>query len=141
MATFSIMYIAVCEAFFAVIMGYAGFVILVASKHEIKTYLVGSGLVAVSAFCIWAGASLIWNRRRAWYLSLIAGFIVVGISCFIIWLALHADPYGDGGEGGLFGIASLIFALPAFVLLALSSTRRYLNVEKRLESNTETAGN
>ena len=84
---------------------------------------------------------MIWKRRRAWYLSLIAGFIVVGMSCLIIWLALHADSRGDGGEAILFGIAFLIFALPAFVLLSLPSTRRYLNVEKRLESNIEAAGN
>jgi hypothetical protein len=71
---------------------------------------------------------------------LIAGFIVVGLSCLIIWLALHADSRGDGGEAVIFGVAFLIFALPAFVLLSLSSTRRYLSMEKSLNSNIEAAG-
>jgi hypothetical protein len=146
MATFSIMYLAVCESFFAIIMGCVGLFVLAAnffassSGRGYKAYLVGADLVSIATFCIWAVASLIRKRPWAWSLSLIAGFIVVGMNCLIIWLALHADSRGDGGEAILFGIAFLIFALPAFVFLSFPSTRRYLSVEKCLESNIEATG-
>jgi len=126
LAKFSVVYIALCELAFAVNAGVLGFT--VGGGTGLRAHVFG--VVMILLFVLNAGTffGLIRSKRWSWYSSWVIGLIVVGLSCWIVRLAMRPDPFGDSGSVGVFGIAFLLFALPAFVLLSLPSTRRRLHV-------------
>ena len=126
MAKFSIVYIALCELTFGVMAGWLAYTIDSGnSRRDLvpETALCALALIAISVFF-----GMVCLKSWGWYGSWIVGLIVVAMSCWIIRAAMRPDPYGDSGASAIFGIAFLLFALPAFVLLLLPSTRRRLHV-------------
>ncbi len=126
MAKFSVVYIALCELTFGVMVGCLAFTIDTSDGHSDliqEIFLCALAIVAISVFF-----GMVCLKSWGWYGSWIVGVIVVVIGCWIIRAAMRPDPYGDSGAAGIFGMIFVLFALPGLVLLSLPSTRKRLHV-------------
>ena len=128
MAKFSVIYVALCELVFGLMVGCLGFSVMGGSGS--RDYIFGAAMISLAALNLGTSIGLAGSRQWAWYGSWVIGLIVVAMSWWLIRVAMQPDPYGDSGEAGIFGLAFLVFALPAFVLLSLRSTRIHLHVSK-----------
>jgi hypothetical protein len=93
------------------------------SRSTTLAMVAASALAGFALICFCAGGALIRGVGWAWFCSWVIGVVTVAFSGYIIHVAMQPDPYGDSGEAGLLGIAMLLFAIPALILLALPSIR------------------
>lgn len=129
MAKLSLAYVIFFEWLFALTFGISGFLLVLEVKDR-EGVLIVSSFIALAALSVTASVLLSRHARWAWEVSMAFGVFVAGLGVWVIWLAAHASPYGDGGEAGIFGIGFLLFGLPGLVLLGLAATRRYLSLER-----------
>ncbi len=126
MAKLSVIYVGLCEMTFALMAGALGAACISAASG--RDLIFGFEALAIAALSAVSSYGLFCAKRWAWYCSWVVGLVVVAISSWAIHAAMQPDPYGDFGGAGVIGLACLLFALPAFVLMSLSPIRRYLRV-------------
>jgi len=136
-AKFSLGYVIFFEWLFALIFGVAGFLIALEVKDK-EGVLIVSSFFALAALSVAAVVLLFRHPRWAWEVSMAFGIFVAGLGVWLIWLATHANPNGDGSEVGIFGIGFLLFGVPGLVLLGLPSTRRYVSLPKETAMQSAT---
>jgi hypothetical protein len=132
LARFGVFYIAGCEWTLSCVLILFALIIstgAIFSKTPNTVRSIVFAWIAVSTFigiaiaCFCAGRALVRGARWAWFCSWVIGVVTIVFGGYIIHVAMQPDPYGDSGEAGLLGIAILIFAMPALMLLALPSVR------------------
>jgi hypothetical protein len=126
LAKLSVAYLLLCEAVFCFMSMAVGAMGLLARDLDVSDRVVGGLAVVAALVTFWAIFALIRKSGHSFLSSMAVGVIVVIVSLWLVWMGFHADSQGDGGEAALYGLALLVFAIPAFVVLSLPSTRRYI---------------
>jgi len=123
-----IAFLVACEALLCFFSGAMSYGYFFHPRHlGLPDYVKGFAYLLIALLSIWSIAALLRKRRLAWWSSLVIGLVVMGLSSYSIWFGItYANPQTDEGDAVIYGIALLLFALPALLVLFLPATRRYL---------------
>ena len=128
MVKLGIAYLVFCEALLCFVAGAISYVHF-HPRGALRDYVWGIAHLLISLFSMWALIGLLRRDRYAWWSSFIIGLIVIGLIAYSVWFGItYANPYTDEGDSVIYGVAML---LPAFVVLWLPATRRYLKREAK----------
>ena len=134
MVRVGIAFLVVCEALLCLLCGALSYSFFFRS-HVGTYYDIVRGILTliISLVSMWAIIGLLRKGQHAWWVSCATGLIVLGLIGYQIWFGItHANPQTDEGDAVIMGIAMLFFAVPAFVVLFLPATRRYIaNAKER----------
>ena len=118
-----------CEWLLALVFGPVGLFVIFFSIHKWEGILIGLLLAVFAGAAGYCGFALVQQKEWSVRASFVIGIGTMAVGVEIIKMAMQPDQVNDSAYAGLLGIAMLVFALPALILLALPATRRYVRSE------------